>query len=109
MREDLRPTRQMSHKQGSSCGPTGKSREELNLATVFAKELDHHNLSTFYGMFGRDVHGRHVKSARVRHHIGTTCDDVEAVSNVLITPPVFIGGRSSTWDPLCGTEERTAQ
>ena len=107
MQEDLPPTRQVSRKQGSSFGPTGKSREELNLATVVAKELDHLDLSTFHRMFGRDVRGRHVKIARVRHHVGTTCADVVPVANLLITPPVFLGRRSRIWDSLGGTEERT--
>ena len=102
--QDHPPTRQVSRKQGSLCGPTEKSREELNLTTMVAKELD---LSTFHHMFGLDVRGRHVKSARVRHHVGITCADVVPVENVLKTPPVFLGGRSSTWNPLGGTAERT--
>ena len=104
--QDHPPTRQVSRKQGSLCGPTEKSREELNLTTMVAKELD---LSTFHHMFGRDVCGRNVKSARVHHHVGTTCVDVVPVENLLLTPPVFLGGKSSTWDQLGGTEERTAQ
>ncbi|KAJ4444507.1 hypothetical protein ANN_06300 [Periplaneta americana] len=94
---DLPPTLQESHKQGSSCGPKEKSLEELNLATVVAKELDDLDLSTFPRMFGGDVRGWQVKSARVRHHVGTTFADVP-VANLHITLPVPLPGRSSTWD-----------
>ena len=45
--------------------PQEKSREELNLAIMVAKELDQLDLSTFHRIFGRDFRGRHVKSARV--------------------------------------------
>ncbi|KAJ4451451.1 hypothetical protein ANN_02913 [Periplaneta americana] len=64
------------HKQGSPTGPKGESREQLNLATVVAKELDHLDLSTFPRMFGGGVRGRQVKSARARHHIEITFADV---------------------------------
>ena len=49
------------------------------------------------------------KCLGVRHHIGTTCADIVPVANLLITPPVFLGVRSNTWDPLGGKEECTAQ
>ncbi|KAJ4431526.1 hypothetical protein ANN_20124 [Periplaneta americana] len=97
--EDLSPTPQESHKQDSSCGPKEKSRE-LNLATVVAKELDHLDLSSFTRMFGGDVRGRQVKSARVRHHAGTTFADVVPVANLHITLLVPLAGSSSTWNPL---------
>ncbi|KAJ4426198.1 hypothetical protein ANN_27007 [Periplaneta americana] len=97
---DLPPTLHKSHKQGSSCGPKGKSREELNLPTVVAKELDHLDLSNFPRSFVGDVLGRQVKSARVRHHVGITFSDVVSVTNLHITLPVPLAGRSNTWDPL---------
>ncbi|KAJ4433305.1 hypothetical protein ANN_15564 [Periplaneta americana] len=101
--EDLPQTLQESDKQGSSCG---KSRGELNLATVVAKELDHLDLSTFPRMFGGDVRGWQVKSARVRHHIGTTFADVVPVANLHITLPLSLAGRSNIWDPLDDDESR---
>ncbi|KAJ4443178.1 hypothetical protein ANN_04828 [Periplaneta americana] len=73
---------QECHKQGSSCGPKGKHQEELNLATVVAKELDHLDLSTFPRMFDGDVRGRQVKNVRVRHHVGITYADVVPVTNL---------------------------
>ncbi|KAJ4441934.1 hypothetical protein ANN_11797 [Periplaneta americana] len=97
--EERPPTLQESHKQGYSCGPKGKSREELNLATVVANELDHLDLFTFPRIFGGDVRGRQVESARVRHHDGTFADEMP-VANLHITLPVPLAGRSSTWNPL---------
>ncbi|KAJ4445100.1 hypothetical protein ANN_06899 [Periplaneta americana] len=98
--EYLPPTLQEPLKQGSSCPQKEKYQEELKLATVVAKDLDHLNLSTFPRMFGGDVRGRQGNSALLRHYVGTTFADVVPMANLHITLPVPLAGRSSTWDLL---------
>ena len=74
---------------------------------VLAEKLDHLDLSIFHRTFCRDVRRRQVKNARLRYDVRTTYADLLAVANFLTTPPVFIAGRSSTWDPSGCTDERT--